>query len=239
VSIATEPPSPVIRALGDQGVLIRFGDEISPAVRARVGAVLRAFDDAGFPWLTDCVPGYCTLLVRYDDALASSDDVQRAARALVAAAGTGAAGDGDGGRLLEIPVWYDPEVAPDLEAVAADRGLSVAGVVALHTAPEYLVYLLGFRPGFPFMGTLDARLAMPRLATPRAEVAAGSVAVTGRQTAIYPAKSPGGWRILGRTPRAIFDPARAADPFALRAGDRVRFVPIDGAAYRRELAHAR
>jgi inhibitor of KinA len=238
------PPPPVVAALGDQGVLIRFGDEISPVVRQRVGAALRAFDGARLPWLVDCVPGYTTLLIRYDDALASSADVQRVARAIAAAAVGGTGGSdgtdgGDGGRRLEIPVWYDPEVAPDLEAVAAERGMSVGDVVALHSAPEYLVYLLGFRPGFPFMAAIDPRLEVPRLPTPRPEVAPGSVAIAGRQTAIYPSRSPGGWRILGRTPLSIFDPARGDDPFTLHPGDRVRFVPVDGATYKAELGRAR
>ena len=127
---------------------------------------------------------------------------------------------------MTIPVWYDPEAGLDLPALASELHLSPDEIVALHSGTEYRVFMLGFKPGFPYMGTLPERLAAPRLASPRTAVPAGSVAIAGRQTGIYSVRSPGGWRILGRTPLTLFD-AQREEPFLLRAGDRVRFEPID------------
>ena len=131
---------------------------------------------------------------------------------------------------VAIPVWYDPEVGADLADLGRELAISIDELVALHSGREYLVFMLGFKPGFPYLGILDARLVVPRLATPRTSVPAGSVAIAGRQTGIYPVQSPGGWRILGRTPLAIFDPARP-QPFLLCQGDHVRFAPIDKARF--------
>jgi KipI family sensor histidine kinase inhibitor len=128
-------------------------------------------------------------------------------------------------RILEIPVCYDRTVAIDIDAIAAHASLSVDEVIALHTAAVYRVYMIGFTPGFPYLGGLDDRLAMPRRATPRERVPAGSVAVGGAQTGIYPDESPGGWWIIGRSPLRLFDPM-ADPPALLRAGDRVRFRAI-------------
>jgi KipI family sensor histidine kinase inhibitor len=129
------------------------------------------------------------------------------------------------GSLHEVPVRYGKADGPDLDAVAAEVGLRPSEVVELHAGTSYEVLFLGFAPGFAYLGELDPRLVVPRLATPRVRVPAGSVAVTGAMTAVYPQASPGGWRILGRTDAVMFDPS-AAPPARLRAGDRVRFVPI-------------
>jgi inhibitor of KinA len=133
-------------------------------------------------------------------------------------------------RRVTVPVWYDARVAPDLETVTREKGMTVDELIALHTGREVLVYMLGFRPGFPYMGTTDERLEVDRLATPRLAVPAGSVALAGRQTGIYPVASPGGWRIIGRTPWRLFDPGRA-EPFRLLPGDLVRFKAIDERAF--------
>ena len=125
--------------------------------------------------------------------------------------------------VKEIPVRYD---GPDLERVAKIKGLSVAQVCELHAATIYKVYMLGFAPGFPYLGDLDKRLHTPRLASPRTRVPAGSVAIGGEHTGIYSVASPGGWNIIGHTVAKLFDPATDATPFLLQAGDRVRFVPV-------------
>jgi len=127
-------------------------------------------------------------------------------------------------RTVKIPVSYGGQDGPDLEDVARHCGLSAARVIDLHTAPLYLVYFLGFSPGFPYLGGLPGELATPRLATPRKRVPAGSVAIGGSQTGIYPMESPGGWRIIGRTSMLLFN-AEAEPPALLRAGDCVRFLP--------------
>ena len=132
---------------------------------------------------------------------------------------------GSGGRRHEIPVWYDASVGPELPVLAARSGLSEADVIRLHSERDYPVFALGFAPGFGFMGLVDGRLASPRLSTPRQRVAAGSVGIAERQTAAYPAVSPGGWNLIGRTPVRLFDRDREGYSL-LQPGDRVRFVPV-------------
>ncbi len=135
-------------------------------------------------------------------------------------------------RLIEIPVLYGGEYGPDLPAVAAFAKRSIEDVIALHISVEYRVYMLGFSPGFSYMGLVPDEIAMPRLAAPRAKVPAGSVGIAGSQTGIYPIETPGGWRLIGRTPLRLYDPNRAR-PFLLEPEDRVRFVRIDRAEYDR------
>jgi inhibitor of KinA len=136
---------------------------------------------------------------------------------------------------MRVPVCYEQEFGPDLADVAEAHGLDAAGVVGLHTRPTYRVFMLGFLPGFPYMGIVDEAIATARLDAPRSRVPAGSVGVAGRQTGIYPMESPGGWRIIGRTPLRPFDPA-AADPFLFAAGDLVEFYAIDRDEYNRLVA---
>lgn len=221
------PVLPEIRPLGDQAILVRFGAGISPELHTAVRSTLSALDDDRPAWVVDLVPAYASVLVVYDPARAEPDEVTAwiGKRAGAGPAAVPAA------RRVSVPVWYDARVAPDLEAVAQEKGLSPPEVVALHTGREVLVYMLGFRPGFPYMGTTDERLEVDRLATPRLVVPAGSVALAGRQTGIYPLASPGGWRVIGRTPWRLFDPARS-QPFRLLPGDLVRFEAIDERRFR-------
>lgn len=196
-----------------------------------------AIDEANVPWLlaaaeqlraafgaalVDLVPSYTTLMLHYD--LTRLDDAQ--ARALCEHALKDLQpSTADSGRELSLPVWYHPSVGPDLEPLARQRGLRVDALIALHSGRAYSVFALGFAPGFAFMGLVDPRLASPRLATPRQAVAAGSVGIAERQTAIYPAVSPGGWNLVGRSPARLFDPS--LEGFSLlRPGDRVRFEPV-------------
>ncbi|SIS23199.1 sensor histidine kinase inhibitor, KipI family [Aquipseudomonas alcaligenes] len=181
--------------------------------------------------LTDLVPGWTTLLLHYD--LLRTDHLQLAERlAPLLEAWLSDCTPAVAGRLHEIPVWY---AGADLASVAQACGLSVAEVIELHSAGEYRVGAIGFAPGFAYLGGLSERLALPRLATPRTGVPAGSLAIAERQTAIYPQASPGGWHLLGFSPWKLFD-VRRMPPCPLALGDRVRFVPVDEAHYRRELA---
>jgi inhibitor of KinA len=221
--------TPIVEPVGDQGFVVRFGTEIDPTIGDRVLALVTALDAERPAGVEDVVPGYAAVLVVYDAAIADADAVKAWIEGAMTA---GAAAQPVAGRRIELPVLYDAAVAPDLEPLAADKGLAPGALAALHAAGEYRCYLLGFRPGFPFLGGLDARLWSARLPTPRVRVAAGSVGIGGRQTGVYPVEGPGGWRIIGRTPLRLFDPGRD-DPFLVHAGDRVRFVPIDAAEYRR------
>ena len=166
-------------------------------------------------------PAYSSVLVDFDPRLRGFAELEALLREL-AAAGSGADAIE---RMVEIPVRYGGEYGPDLEDVARHTGLSAARVVELHSSAEYLVHFLGFSPGFPYLGGLPAELATPRLAAPRKLVPGGSVAIGGSQTGVYPVDSPGGWRIIGRTPLRLFD-AEASPPALLAMGDSVRFRPI-------------
>jgi inhibitor of KinA len=218
--------APHIQPMGDSAFVVRFGESISPELHAHVLGALQALDAKRPSWVVDVVPGYASVMVIYDAVQAAPEQVQQwLAQALVNAPPAPPSH-----RVIEVPVWYHPSVGPDLEPLAHEKGLTVDELIALHSAPDYLVYTLGFRPGFPFLGGLDPRLFSPRLATPRMDVPAGSVGIGGQQTGIYSLRSPGGWRLLGRTPMMIFSPEENP-PFALEEGDRVRFVPITEARY--------
>ena len=216
-------PRPEIVLASDQSVLVSFGDAISVPIHRAVARTVRGLRAAGAPEIVDLHPGYASVLVRFDPL---RTDLLQLERLIRAAAEPDEGADAGEPRLVEVPVVYGGEGGPDLEDVARHTGLRPQEVVAAHAGAEYLVYFLGFTAGFAYMGGLPDALAIPRLRTPRQRVPAGSVAIAGRQTGIYPHPSPGGWRLIGRTPLRLFDPA--ADPVTLfRMGDRVRFVPVE------------
>jgi inhibitor of KinA len=217
--------APEVELVSERAVLVRLGSEISTESHAAVDWLLGRIEARRPPWLVELVPAYCTLMALYDPGAVGDGEVQAFMSELAASLPPGPL-PACSGRTVEIPVRYHAEVAPDLAAVADETAVSVADLVAIHTGREYLVHMLGFRPGFPFMGTLDPRIAVPRLPAPRPRVPVGSVAIAGRQTGIYPCETAGGWRIIGRTRAVLFDPARP-DPFLLRRCDRVRFVDVD------------
>jgi inhibitor of KinA len=218
---------PHLQPMGDSAFILRFGDTLSLELHARVAATLRVLDSLRERWVVDLVPGYASVMVHYDALQVAPAQVQR----WLEDALPHAVPEASTHRVIEVPVWYHPSVAPDLEPLAQEKGLTVEELIRLHSAPEYIVYMLGFRPGFPFLGGLDPRLFSPRLATPRPTIPAGSVGIGGQQTGVYPLKSPGGWRLIGRTPSKLFTP-NAGSPFLLGVGDRVRFAPISEARFR-------
>jgi inhibitor of KinA len=224
--------TPLIEPLGEDALLLRFGDgiEFDIDTNARVHAAARRIEAIRPPWLCDIVPAYASLALFVDLANFTME-----CDALDIAAGWLQALQFDDdvdvvpSRLVEIPVRYGGADALDLDAVAAHAGLTCEEVIARHTAAEYRVAMLGFAPGFPYLLGLDPALAMPRLDTPRQHVAAGSVGIGGAQTGIYPRPGPGGWRIIGRTDAVLFDATRAS-PSLLAPGDRVRFVAVGTSA---------
>jgi inhibitor of KinA len=221
---------PSIEPAGDSALLLRFPPEISQTRFNQVMDVMDRLRSAPIPGCVDLLPGYASVLVIYDPLVLDWRHARAAVQAALAAdrgdAGDPAHVDRRPQRKVKIPVLYDPAVAPDLVALAEEKGLQVQELIEQHSTPLYRCHLLGFRPGFPFLGGLPPGLATPRLATPRPHVPAGSVAIAGQQTGVYPAAGPGGWRIVGRTPLAMFDPQRR-EACLLRPGDRVWFVPID------------
>lgn len=215
------PAPPRVAPLGDGAVTLTLGDRVDAALARRVRALAAAIRAARLDAVHDVVPAYAALTVFYDPL--HVDHEVMAARLLAVADRADHAPAPAAGREHRIPVRYD---GPDLEEVAHRTGLTPAEVIARHSAPTYEVFLLGFVPGFAYLGELDERLVLERRAEPRVRVPAGAVAIAGRQTAVYPLPTPGGWHLLGRTSVRLFDPA-ADPPALLAAGDRVRFVPVE------------
>jgi KipI family sensor histidine kinase inhibitor len=217
--------TPRFQAAGDSALLVIFGDRIDLPVNRRLQAVARAIARAQsrqpLPGLGEVVPGYVTLLIHFDPAQLNNLTVEQFVRQNLTTDEEQYALPG----RVEIPVIYGGEAGPDLAYVAKYCGLSEREVIRIHSGREYPVYMMGFTPGFPYLGGLDPVIAAPRLSTPRSRVPGGSVGIAGEQTGIYPLESPGGWRIIGRTPLRLFDPAREP-PFLLSPGDLVRFVPV-------------
>lgn len=217
-----------IEPLGDSALLIELGHAIDDATHSRVRAAFEILSRQ--PGLRDIVPAYTTVAVHYEPLLFAGDAVlpYDAVRQIVAAAladlPDGASPDG---RVMEIPVRYGGSDGPDLNHVSRHTGLTPAEIISLHAAATYTVYMIGFTPGFPYLGGLPARLATPRRATPRQSVPAGSVGIAGSQTGIYPLETPGGWQLIGRTDERLFRP-ELDPPTLLRIGDRVRFVDVSG-----------
>jgi KipI family sensor histidine kinase inhibitor len=217
-----------ILAQGEGGIVVEIGDAIDDAVNARVHALAAAIRTRLRGSSLEVVPSYRSLLVLHDPVRTPRAPLVRKLRAL--AAGLGETPPALSGRVVRLPVCYGGTHGPDLDEVARLTGLAAGAVVARHAAPTYRVHLLGFTPGFPYLGGLDPALNVPRLEVPRSRIPAGSVAIGGEQTGVYPIESPGGWRLVGRTPYRLFDP-RLPRPFLLAAGDGLRFVPIDREAF--------
>ena len=212
-----------IQPASDCSLLLSFGDEIT--LDAHLAVTRLTLSLHGVPGILNVHPAYTTVLVDFDPRLRSHAEIEALLLDRIASFAKSAPPEP---RRLEIPVRYGGEDGPDLADVARHTGLTEARVVELHAAAEYLVYFVGFSTCFPYLGGLPTELATPRLAAPRKHVPAGSVAIGGLQAGVYPLASPGGWRLIGRTPLRLFDPA-ASPPPLLRMGDRVRFVPLRGA----------
>ena len=216
---------------GDSSVSVEFGNEISEAVNRRVRAYRLVLEKAGVPGITETVPTYRSLMIHYDPFVIPYGALREKLEALLAQ--TDQVGI-PAGLVLEIPVLYGGEAGPDLAFVAAHAGLSEEEVIRIHSSAEYLIYMLGFTPGFTYLGGMDERIAAPRLTEPRVRIPAGSVGIAGTQTGIYPVDSPGGWQLIGRTPVRMYDPARDK-PILPEAGQYIRFFPVTQDEYDRIL----
>lgn len=223
------PIYPRILLLGDSGLTVEFGDRIAPEINDRVLSLADRLEKAHLPGLVEIVPTYRSVTLYVDPLTA---DFGHLAEQVLLLAGKVATSPPFQSRRVTIPVLYGGTQGPDLQIVATLHGLTPEEVVSIHTSVDYRLYMLGFSPGFPYLGQVPDAIATPRLTTPRAKVPAGSVGIAGSQTGIYPQESPGGWRLIGRTPLRLFDLTRP-DPFLLRTGDLVRFLPIDQEAFDR------
>jgi len=216
---------------GDSALLVQLPERIDPDVNRWCLALGRVLADRVGSAIKDVVIGYCSVTVYFDPLSTDARWLEAEIRSIASAIGELA---GETGGFVEVPVCYGGEFGPDLADVARFGNCSDEEVIAIHSSATYRVYMVGFVPGFAYLAEVDRRIAAPRRASPRTAVPAGSVAIAGGQTGIYPSATPGGWNIIGRTPVKPYDPSRR-EPFLLKAGDRVRFRPIDSAEF---LAHS-
>lgn len=220
---------PQIKITGDTSLAVVFGNEISIDINTQIRAFDELLAEEQIDGVYETVPTYCSLTVHYAPEKIRYEALAEKLQALLAVAHKAQKMNT---LVIEIPVVYGGEYGPDLETVAAHNGMSVDDVVRIHSSAEYLIYMLGFTPGFSYMGGMDESIATPRLKTPRVLIPAGSVGIAGKQTGIYPIDSPGGWQLIGRTPVKLYD-AHRDTPILLDAGMHVKFIPIDEAEYAR------
>ena len=226
------------RPLGDSALVVHLGEGISPAIHDKVKHLSLLLENNPFPGFIEVVPSYNSLTVYYNPTEVCSRHLSRENKRpyhivvsllseLLLEIETSQISEQ---RLIDIPVVYGGEYGPDLDYVASHNGISVEEVIRLHSSAEYLVYMIGFAPGFPFMGGMDERIATPRKDSPRLSISPGSVGIAGKQTGVYPLETPGGWQIIGRTPLDLFLP-HSSPPTLLQSGDKVRFVPISATEF--------
>lgn len=216
---------PDIRILtaGDSALLIEFGKEINPETNRKIAAIVQLMREQHIEGIVDVIPAFCSLLINYDPRVLSYEELkERMENLLKMETKT----ETTRKRIFEIPVCYGGEYGPDIDNIAEHAGLSVNEVIKIHSSKDYLIYMLGFLPGFTYLGGLDERIHTPRLASPRLTIRAGSVGIGGSQTGIYPLDSPGVWQLMGLTPVRTYDPERQT-PILVEAGDYIRFIPID------------
>jgi len=220
---------PKFRLAGDRGLLVEFGDAITPEINQTVRAMTFALETTPVPGVREVIPTYRSVVVVYDPLTTNPSLIEPRILSLY-----------EGLTRIEtppqkesvIPVCYGGEYGPDIAFVAEYNHIGIDDVIRLHSEPRYPIYMLGFSPGFPFLGGLSEKLHTPRLSSPRTRVPAGSVGIANNQTGIYPIASPGGWQLIGRSPVRLFDPERP-NPFLLSAGDTLRFEPITPDEYQR------
>ncbi|TCP57600.1 inhibitor of KinA [Tumebacillus sp. BK434] len=218
--------------LGDTAIVVKLGAEIDRRTHERVQVLTRALEAQAFPWLVEVVPSFVAVTVYYDAlCVAGTGGVYEQVcgeveRVLASLSGSGAFLP----KVVEVPVCYGGAMGPDLAFVAAVNGLTEEEVVRMHTGGEYLVHMIGFAPGFPYLGGMPKEIGAPRREVPRLVIPAGSVGIAGEQTGVYPLATPGGWQLIGRTPLQLFQPEREI-PSLLQAGDAVRFRAITEAEF--------
>lgn len=217
-----------ILSAGEQGIVVEFGCVISAKINALVHFTARQIAAKLGDKVLEVVPTYRSLLVYFNPLLVDRQDLIVEIKGLIGSYEDSAAAGGN--RLVHIPVCYGGEFGPDIEFVASHNRLTVKDVIDIHSSTAYLVYMLGFTPGFPYLGGMSEKIAAPRLTTPRTSIPAGSVGIAGSQTGFYPISSPGGWRLIGRTPVKAFD-KDGERPFLFEAGDYLKFEPITSNEY--------
>ena len=212
--------------VSETSLMLYFGDEIDVKQAPLIGEVARRIK-AEYQEVCEVTASYTSILVQVHSPRIKLEEF---GEKLVAMIGRSVIAEKSEGKLIELPVYYHPDVGPDLERLACNNGLTVEEVIAIHAGRDYTVCAIGFAPGFAFLADVDARIATPRHERPRAKVVTGSVGIADRQTAVYPMDTPGGWQLIGRCPEPLYNPDQVPlSPFGV--GDRVRFVPVERADY--------
>lgn len=216
-----------ISIAGENALIVYFGDKPSAAISTEIATTVKKLRTYLGATLIDLVPSYASLLVIFDPLTTDHHSVRIAIKTAIKDLNQNTtAQQTSSASRVTLPVYYSSESGPDLQRIANTAGLSIAEVIAIHQQTEYRVYAIGFAPGFAYLGQVDPRIATPRLATPRQQVPRGAVAIADRQTAVYPAQSPGGWNLIGLCPQLMFDP-KASPSMPVAVGDLVRFEAID------------
>lgn len=208
---------------GDKSIVVEFGNLISEEINKKVVSLMEAIENSAInDFIDEMIPTYRSLMINYNPLKIDFDSLLKEVKLLeknIKSSGTIKK------NIIEIPVLYGGEYGPDIENVAKHNNLSIEEVIKIHSEKEYLIYMLGFTPGFPYLGGMDERIETPRLKVPRTKIPGGSVGIASKQTGVYPIDSPGGWQLIGRTPLKLYDPDKES-PILLKAGNYVKFVPI-------------
>ena len=213
---------------GDSSICAEFGNEISKEINAQIRAFNILLKESGIAGIVETIPTYRSLLIQYDPGVISYKSLEGKLKKLLARLDSVEIPPSE---VLEVPVLYGgEEMGPDLKFVAENAKMSEEEVIKLHSEPEYLIYMLGFTPGFTYLGGLNDAIETPRLKTPRVKIPAGSVGIAGKQTGVYPIDSPGGWQLIGRTPVKMYDPDREV-PILPQAGQYIKFKAVSQAEY--------
>ncbi len=218
---------PLFRIAGDRGLLVEYGDGIDPDINNKVRSMAIVMEQETLKGVLEIIPTYRSLLIIYDPAITNPTKLEKEILALEERISQIKIPPPD---TVEIPVCYGGEFGPDIQFVAEHNSITADDVVRIHSGAEYQIYMIGFTPGFPFLGGLPKVLHTPRLETPRSFVPEGSVGIANNQTGIYPLASPGGWQLIGQTPLKLFAPERS-NPFIYKVGDRIKFKPISAEDY--------
>ncbi|MBU5668776.1 5-oxoprolinase subunit PxpB [Peptoniphilus sp. MSJ-1] len=212
---------------GDSALVMEFGNEIAKDINAKIATVVENLKKKKVDGILDILPTYRSILINYNPMKISHSEI---VDILTELSKLNSSNQSDDVRLIEIPTIYGGEYGLDIKNVAEHAGMSEKEVVKIHTGTDYLVYMMGFMPGFTYLGGLDERIATPRLKSPRLKIEAGSVGIAANQTGMYPLESPGGWQLIGRTPLKLYDDTKEP-PVFIQAGDYIRYVSIDQKQY--------